>query len=83
MAAARLTRLATGRTVADVADAVQGLAGDSDPARPTVVCGHSSGGALAALLAADLAANTALPPQAWRGMAENAQHAQTRPNIAS
>ena len=32
---------------------------------PTVVCGHSLGGALATLLVADVAANTPLKPQAW------------------
>ena len=51
---------------ADVADAAaQGLSLDLDPALPVVVCGHSLGGALATLLVADLAANTALRPQAW------------------
>jgi hypothetical protein len=51
---------------ADVADAVsQRLSLDLDPAQPTVVCGHSLGGALATLLVADVAANTPLKPQAW------------------
>ena len=51
---------------ADVAQAVaDGLAADLDPALPTVVCGHSLGGALATLLVADMAANTPLKPQAW------------------
>ena len=51
---------------ADVAHAVaDGLAVDLDPTLPTVVCGHSLGGALATLLVADLAANTPLEPQAW------------------
>jgi pimeloyl-ACP methyl ester carboxylesterase len=49
---------------ADIAQAIwQGL--PPDPALPTVVCGHSLGGALATLLVADLAANTPLTPQAW------------------
>jgi len=51
---------------ADVAQAVaDGLAADLDPALPTVVCGHSLGGALATLLVADVTANTQLKPQAW------------------
>ncbi len=51
---------------ADVARAVaDGLAADLDPALPTVVCGHSLGGALSTLLVADMAANTPLTPQAW------------------
>jgi triacylglycerol lipase len=52
---------------ADVARAAtEGLAADVDPAGlPIVVTGHSLGGALATLLVADLAANTALQPQAW------------------
>ena len=36
-----------------------------DPDIPLVVTGHSLGAALATLLVADLAANTALEPQAW------------------
>jgi pimeloyl-ACP methyl ester carboxylesterase len=51
---------------ADVARAAaDGLGAGLDPGLPTVVCGHSLGGALATLLVADLAANTALKPQAW------------------
>jgi triacylglycerol lipase len=51
---------------ADVAQAVAGgLEAGLDPALPTVVCGHSLGGALATLLVADLTANTPLKPQAW------------------
>ncbi len=51
---------------ADVAHAVAGgFAASLDPALPTVVCGHSLGGALATLLVADLTANTPLKPQAW------------------
>ena len=51
---------------ADIAHAVaDGFAADLDPTLPTVVCGHSLGGALATLLVADLAANTPLEPQAW------------------
>jgi triacylglycerol lipase len=50
---------------AAVADAILSLAGELDPQLPTVVCGHSLGGALATLLVADLAANTAIKPQAW------------------
>jgi triacylglycerol lipase len=52
---------------ADVAQAaIAGLAGEVDPGDlPVVVTGHSLGGALATLLVADLAANTALNPQAW------------------
>jgi len=43
---------------ADVAHAAaSGLGAGLDPALPTVVCGHSLGGALATLLVADLAAN--------------------------
>ena len=57
---------ASGTFAADVAQAAAaGLAADLDPALPTVVCGHSLGGALATLLVADLAANTPLKPQAW------------------
>ena len=37
----------------------------SRPGLPTVVCGHSLGGALATLLVADVTANTPLKPQAW------------------
>ncbi len=50
---------------AEIADAITDLAGDLDASVPTIVCGHSLGGALATLLAADLAANTAVNPQAW------------------
>jgi predicted lipase len=51
---------------ADVAQGVaEGFAADLDPSLPTVVCGHSLGGALATLLVADVAANTPLRPQAW------------------
>ena len=51
---------------ADVAQAVaSGLQAGLDPALPTVVCGHSLGGALATLLVADLTATTPLKPQAW------------------
>ena len=51
---------------ADIAQAVAGgLAAELDPALPTVVCGHSLGGALATLLVADVTANTPLKPQAW------------------
>src|SRR5215472_4915183 len=51
---------------ADVAHAAaSGLGAGLDPALPTVVCGHSLGGALATLLVADLTANTPLRPQAW------------------
>ena len=44
--------------------ALRGTAG-LDPGLPTVVCGHSLGGALATLLVADVTANTQLKPQAW------------------
>ena len=58
--------LASTTFAADVAHAVaDGLAADLDPTLPTVVCGHSLGGALATLLVADVAANTPLEPQAW------------------
>ena len=51
---------------AEVAQAVaSGLEAGLDPALPTVVCGHSLGGALATLLVADLTATTPLKPQAW------------------
>jgi len=51
---------------AEVAQAVAGgLEAGLDPALPTVVCGHSLGGALATLLVADLTATTPLKPQAW------------------
>jgi triacylglycerol lipase len=57
---------ASGTFAADVAQAVAtGFAADLDPSLPTVVCGHSLGGALATLLVADLSANTPLRPQAW------------------
>ena len=58
---------APGPFAADVAQAAtSGLASGLDPAAlPMVVTGHSLGGALATLLVADLAANTALNPQAW------------------
>ena len=57
---------APGTFAADVAHAVaDGLAADLGPGLPTVVCGHSLGGALATLLVADVAANTPLKPQAW------------------
>jgi triacylglycerol lipase len=57
---------ASGTFAADVAHAVAtGFAADLNPSLPTVVCGHSLGGALATLLVADLAANTPLRPQAW------------------
>jgi triacylglycerol lipase len=50
----------------DIAHAVaDGLAADLAPALPTVVCGHSLGGALTTLLVADITANTPLKPQAW------------------
>jgi hypothetical protein len=51
---------------AEVAHAVAGgFAADLDPGLPTVVTGHSLGGALATLLVADVTANTQLKPQAW------------------
>ena len=51
---------------AEVAQAVAGgLEAGLDPALPTVVCGHSLGGALATLLVADLTGTTPLKPQAW------------------
>jgi triacylglycerol lipase len=52
---------------ADVAQAAtENLPAGIDPAGlPVVVTGHSLGGALATLLAADLAAATPLKPQAW------------------
>jgi triacylglycerol lipase len=50
----------------EVAQAVaSGLEAGLDPALPTVVCGHSLGGALATLLVADLTGTTPLKPQAW------------------
>jgi hypothetical protein len=59
-------RQASGTFPSDVAHAVAtGFAADLDPGLPTVVCGHSLGGALATLLVADMTANTALKPQAW------------------
>ncbi|WP_430332174.1 lipase family protein [Rhodococcus sp. ACT016] len=42
-----------------------GLVSAIDPAVPLVVTGHSLGSALSTLLVADLAANSALKPQAW------------------
>jgi triacylglycerol lipase len=57
---------APGAFAAEVAHAVAGgLAADLDPGLPTVICGHSLGGALATLLVADVTANTPLKPQAW------------------
>ena len=57
---------APGTFAANVAQAAaEGLAADLGPDLPVVVCGHSLGGALATLLAADMTANTALKPQAW------------------
>jgi triacylglycerol lipase len=57
---------APGAFATEIAHGVaEGFAADLDPALPTVVCGHSLGGALATLLVADLAANTPLKPQAW------------------
>jgi len=57
---------APGAFAAEVSDAVAtGFAAGLDPALPTVVCGHSLGGALATLLVADVTANTPLKPQAW------------------
>ena len=51
---------------AEVAQAVaSGLEAGLDPALPTVVCGHSLGGALATLLVADMTGTTPLKPQAW------------------
>ena len=50
---------------AEIAETVINFDGDLDPALPTIVCGHSLGGALATLLVADLAANTPINPQAW------------------
>jgi pimeloyl-ACP methyl ester carboxylesterase len=50
---------------AEIAGAIADGAGGLDPAVPTIVCGHSLGGALATLLAADLAANTPITPQVW------------------
>ena len=62
----QLSSRASSTFAADVAHAAaDGLPADLDPALPTVVCGHSLGGALATLLVADLAANTPLKPQAW------------------
>jgi len=49
----------------EVADTIVSFANGLDPAIPTVVSGHSLGGALATLLVADLAANTTIKPQAW------------------
>jgi hypothetical protein len=57
---------APGVFAAEVAHAVAGgFAADLDPGLPTVVCGHSLGGALATLLVADVTANTPLKPQGW------------------
>jgi pimeloyl-ACP methyl ester carboxylesterase len=51
---------------ADIAQAAaDGLSTHLDPSLPTVLCGHSLGGALATLLLLDVAANTPLKPQAW------------------
>ena len=49
----------------EIAEAIADAVGGLDPDVPTIVCGHSLGGALATLLAADLAANTPITPQAW------------------
>ena len=59
---------APGTVAADVAreaTAAADAAGVDPDALPLVVCGHSLGGALATLLVADLAANTAVKPRAW------------------
>lgn len=50
---------------AEIASAIMSFAGELDATVPTIVCGHSLGGALATMLAADLAANTPIKPQAW------------------
>jgi pimeloyl-ACP methyl ester carboxylesterase len=62
---ARTASLPSASFAADVAGAIADAVGGLDPAVPTVVCGHSLGGALATLLAADLAANTPITPQVW------------------
>jgi triacylglycerol lipase len=49
----------------EVADAIVAFASGLDPTMPTIVSGHSLGGALGTLLVADLAANTPIKPQAW------------------
>jgi pimeloyl-ACP methyl ester carboxylesterase len=49
----------------EIAETIADTVGGLDPAVPTIVCGHSLGGALATLLAADLAANTPITPQVW------------------
>ena len=49
----------------EVADAIVSFASGLDPTIPTIVSGHSLGGALGTLLVADLAANTPIKPQAW------------------
>jgi alpha-beta hydrolase superfamily lysophospholipase len=70
--------LASATFAADVAQAAaSGLGAGLDPALPAVVCGHSPGGALATLLAADLAANTPLKPQAWTSLRHGRE---TRPS---
>ncbi|HEU5266374.1 MAG TPA: lipase family protein [Jatrophihabitans sp.] len=50
---------------AEIASAIMGFASELDATVPTIVCGHSLGGALATMLVADLAANTPIKPQAW------------------
>src|SRR4029077_18536969 len=60
-ASAQQAAPASATFAADVARAAaDGLGAGLDAGLPTVVCGHSLGGALATLLVADLAANTAL-----------------------
>ncbi|GAA4480566.1 lipase family protein [Rhodococcus olei] len=44
---------------------IAGLVAAVDPALPLVVTGHSLGAALSTMLVVDLAANSALRPQAW------------------
>jgi triacylglycerol lipase len=48
-----------------VEDPPGGLAGELDPNLPVILTGHSLGGALATLLAADLAINHGLKPEVW------------------